>query len=52
MHNQLPFMVKKTKTNKLDKLMPNLNNKEKYVVDIRALIQALKHELMLKKVIE
>ena len=30
--------------------MPNLYNKERYVVDIRTLDQALKHDLILKKV--
>ena len=38
------------KINKVEKLVPNLYNKEKYVVHIRALNQALKHGLVLKKV--
>ena len=36
--------------NKLNiKLVPNLNNKKKYVIHIRALDQALKHGLVLEK---
>ena len=38
------------KINKVEKLVPNLNDKEKYVVHIRKLNQALKHGLVLKKV--
>ena len=36
--------------NKLEKLVPNLYNKEKYSVHIRGLNQALKHSLVFKKV--
>ena len=36
--------------NKVEKLIPNLCNKEKYVVHIRKLNQDLKHGLVLKKV--
>ena len=50
MHNDLPFMPEKMKINKVEKLVPNLCDKEKYVVHIRALDQALKHGLVLKKV--
>ena len=50
MHNNLAFMPEKMKINKVEKLVPNLYNKEKYVVHIRALDQALKHGLVLKKV--
>ena len=50
MHNNLPFMPQKMKINKVEKLVPNLYNKEKYVVHIRALNQALKHGLVLKKI--
>ena len=49
-HNDLPFMPEKMKINKVEKLVPNLYNKEKYVVHIQALDQALKHGLVLKKV--
>ena len=34
MHNDLPFMPEKMKINKVEKLVPNLNDKEKYVVHI------------------
>ena len=50
MHNDLPFMPEKMKINKVEKLVPTLCHKRKYVVHIRALDQALKHGLMLKKV--
>ena len=39
------------KINKVEKLVPNLNDKEKYIIHIRALDQALKHGLVLKKCI-
>ncbi|XP_057308181.1 uncharacterized protein LOC130646062 [Hydractinia symbiolongicarpus] len=35
---------------KVEKLIPNLGHKQRYVVHIRALLQALKHGLELKKV--
>jgi hypothetical protein len=38
------------KIDKVEKLVPNLSNKEEYVVNIRALDQALKHGLVLQKV--
>ena len=43
-------MMEKMKINKVEKLVPNLYNKEKYVVHIPAFNQALKHGLVLKKV--
>ena len=49
-HNELPFLPEKTKIGKVEKLVPNLNKKKKYVVHIRTLNQALKHGLVLKKV--
>ena len=49
-HNDLPFMAQKMKLHKEEKLIPNLNNKKKYIVHIRALDQALNHRLVLKKV--
>ena len=49
-HNDLPFLPEKMKINKVEKLIPNLCDKEKYLVHIRALDQALKHGLILKKV--
>ena len=49
-HNDLPFLAEKMKIHKVEKLVPNLRDKKKYVVHIRALDQALKHGLELKKV--
>ena len=49
-HNELSFMVAETKTSKVDKLVPNHNNKKKYVICIQALEKTWGHELMLKKV--
>ena len=43
-------MVGKIKVNKVDKLVPNLNNKKNNVGDIRVLDQALKQGLMVKRV--
>ena len=50
LHNDLPFMCEKLKINKVEKLVPNLYGKKKYVIHIRALGQTLKHGLILKKV--
>ena len=49
-HNELPFLPERMKIGKVEKLIPNLNKKKKYVVHIRTLDQALKHGLVLKKV--
>ena len=50
-HNEPPFLPEKMKlTNGIEKLTCNLYDKEKYVVHIRKLQQALKHGLILKKV--
>ena len=49
-HNELPFLAERMKIRKVEKLVPNLNNKKKYVCHIRTLDQALKHGLVLKKV--
>ena len=43
-------MCEKIKINKAEKLVPNLYDKKKYVIHIRALDQALKHGLILEKV--
>ena len=50
LHNDLPFMCEKMKINKVEKLVPNLYNKKKYVIHIKASDQALKHGLVLEKV--
>ena len=49
-HNELPFLVEKMKVRREEKLVPNLKDKKGYVVHIKALDQALKHGLKLKKV--
>ena len=49
-HNDLPFMCKKLRINGVEKLVPNLFDKKKYVIHIRALDQALKHGLILEKI--
>ena len=49
-HNELPFMCERMKINRVEKLVPNLYDKKKYVIHIRALVQALKHGLILEKV--
>ena len=51
-HNDLPFMCKKLKImiNGVEKLVPNLFDKVRYVIHIRALDQALKHGLILEKI--
>ena len=50
LHNGLPFMCEKMKTNKVEKLVPNLYDKKKYVIHKRALNKALKYGLILEKV--
>ena len=49
-HNELPFMCEKMKINRVEQLVPNLYDKKKYVIHIRALVQGLKHGLILEKV--
>ena len=47
-HNDLPFMCERMKINGTEKLIPNLYDKKRYVINIRALDQALKHGLVLE----
>ena len=49
-HNDLPFMCEKTKINGVEKLVPILCDKKKYVIHIKALHQALEHGLVLEKI--
>ena len=44
------FYLKKKKINKCQKLICNVKDKEKYVVHIRPLKQALKYRLILEEV--
>ena len=49
-HNELPFLNERMEINGVTKLVPNLRNKTKYVVHLRALAQALKHGLVLEHI--
>ena len=49
-HKDLPFLHERQKIDKVEKLVCDSNDKEKYVVHIRALKQALNHGLKLKEV--
>ena len=50
LHSDLPFLPEKMKINKCSKLVCNLYDKNKYVIHIIALKQALNYGLILKKV--
>ena len=50
LHNDIPFMCGKMKINGVEKLIPNLYDKKKYIIHIRALKQALDHGLILEKI--
>ena len=50
LHKDLPFLPERKKVNKCKKLICSIEDKEKYVVHIRALKQALNHGLIIKKV--
>ena len=52
LHSNLPFLLERMKIGKCSKLVCTVCDKEKYVVHIRALKQALNHGLILKKYIE
>ena len=49
-HNDLPFMCAKMKINGVEKLVPNLYYKKKYVIHIKALKQAIDHGLVLERI--
>ena len=49
-HNELPFLPERRKCKKVEKLACSIENKEKYVIHIRALKQVLNHGLKLKNV--
>ena len=49
-YKDLPFLPQRKKINKVHKLVTTLDDKEKYVIHIAALKQALNHGLKLKKV--
>ena len=50
LRKDLPFLPERKKVNKIEKLVCGLEDKEKYVVHIKVLKQALNHGLLLKKV--
>ena len=49
LHTDLGFLPEKNKTKKCNKLVCHIQDKENYIVHIRALKQALNHGLILKK---
>ena len=49
-HNDLPFMCEKIRVRGVEKLVPNLHDKKKYVIHVKALKQALDHGLVLEKI--
>ena len=49
-HNELPFLPERKKLEKAEKLVCDIEDKEKYVIHIRALKQALNNGLKFKKV--
>ena len=49
-HNGLPFFPERRKLEKVEKLVCSVEDKEKYVIHVRALKQALNNELKFKKV--
>ena len=49
-HKDLPFLLKSKKVNKVEKLICGIGNKEKYIIHMRALKQALNHGLVLQNV--
>ena len=49
-HKELPFLPERRKLEKVEKLVCSIEDKEKYVIHIRTLKQALNNGLKLKKV--
>ena len=52
LHKDLPFLPERKKVNKVEKLICSIEDKEKYVIHIKVLKQALNHGLVLKKGIQ
>ena len=48
-HKDLPFLPERKKVEKVEKLICSIEDKEKYIIHIRALKQALNYGLKLKK---
>ena len=49
-HNDLPFMCGKMKINGVEKLVPNLYYKCKYIIHVKALAQTLEDGLVIEKI--
>ena len=49
LYSNLPFLPERKKIGKCNKLVCTVQDNENYVVHVRALKQALNHELILKK---
>ena len=49
-HNDLPFMCEKIRVGGVEKLVPNLYYKMRYVIHIRCLVQAVQHGLVLEHI--
>ena len=50
LHNDISFMCSKMKVNGVEKLIPNLYDKRKYIIHIRVLKQVLDHGLVLERI--
>ena len=50
LHNDLPLCPENIKTNKITKLIPTLNNKEKYVIHYKTLLQCLELGMKVNKI--
>ena len=50
LHNDLPLLPERMKTEKVEKLVANLHDKIDYVIHIRNLKQTLNHGLVLERV--
>ena len=49
-HNDIPFICEKIRVNGVEKLVPNLHDKKKYAIHVKALKQALDHGLVLERI--
>ena len=49
-HEDVPFLLERKKLGKVEKLVCSIEDKEKYVIHIRALKKALNHGLVIKDV--
>ena len=49
-HNDLPFLSERMKIENVEKILANLHDKTKYVIQIRNLKQSLNHGLLFTKV--